>query len=289
MKLNLSKKVAGYFLLKNTSRFYLAGSLVFVSSVYAAEPVSASSVNERLDRIERIINNQNLIDMYTSLQTLKQEVSSLRGDMELFAHELKNLKQQQKDLYVDIDQRMQDIEKSVTSLTAIPPAPGFESSGVSTPSAAVDSAVVGQDVTQPPNAGLDSGQDTLSEQESYQGALSVLKSGRYEEAIQGFQVFLINYPTSTFAANAQYWMAEAYYVLKNFETAIVQFKKVITAYPDSSKVADAYLKMGFSFYELHDWNNAQQALEKVLSDFSSSTAARLAQRRLQQMKLEGHI
>ena len=64
---------------------------------------------------------------------------------------------------------------------------------------------------------------------------------------------------------------------------------VISAYPESRKVPDAYLKIGFSYYEIKDWVKAQSSLEKVLTDFSSSTAARLAERRLQKMKLEGHI
>ena len=84
-------------------------------------------------------------------------------------------------------------------------------------------------------------------------------------------------------------MAEAYYVLKDFESAVAQFNKVITAYPSSNKVADAYLKVGFSYYELSNWALAEQALEKVLADYPTSTAARLADRRLQKMKLEGHL
>jgi len=229
------------------------------------------SVEQRLKLIEQKLDNQNLMQLLNTLQALQREVSELRGDVEVLSFELGKLKKQQKDIYIDLDQRIQQTDKSVAGLQTAPPVMGVTS---------IDGGVEGQGAE---------AQGTLSEQESYQAVLNILKSGRYEEAIQEYQVFLITYPESSFASNAQYWMAEAYYVLKDFQSAVTQFQKVISAYPDSKKVSDAYLKIGFSYYELKEWVNAQSALEKVIADYSSSTAARLAQRRIQKMKLEGNI
>lgn len=280
----LSKKAVERKMLIFSGRFFLVGAICAVSFSVGAEPAPAQSdIDKRLSRMERLLNNQNLIQMYTTQQTLKQELSGLRGDVDILNHELDQIKKQQKDLYLDIDQRLQDLQKNISSLQSIPPVSGF--SGVS-PSASAAPAVSAPLVT---DAATEIMQNSLTEQESYQGALGLLKAGQYNDAIQAFQVFLISYPQSTYAANAQYWMAEAYYVLKDYQSAVSHFSKVITAYPDSRKVADAHLKTGFSFYELKDWTNAKKALEKVVSDYSASTAARLAQRRLQKMQLEGHI
>lgn len=250
-------------------RFFalLVGMGVLSVGVNAAE-----SIEQRVNRMERMLENQNSMQILSTLQSLQREVSELRGDVEVLSFEMDKLKKQQKDIYLDLDQRIQQAEQSVVNLNAAPL--GVKPDGVSLDAEPLDSF---------------DAKGTLGEQESYQAALGVLKSGRYEDAILSFQVFLISYPESKFASNAQYWMSEAYYVLKDFQSAISQFQKVISAYPGSRKVADAHLKIGFAYYEIKEWANARSSLEKVVSDFSSSTAARLAQRRIQKMKLEGNI
>ncbi|MDX1810717.1 MAG: tol-pal system protein YbgF [Gammaproteobacteria bacterium] len=273
-------------------RFLLVAGLCVCVSVVNAAQTAQSSIEQRIARMERLLNNQNLIQMYTAQQALKQELSDLRGDVEVLNHEIEQLKKQQKDIYFDLDQRIQDLQKSVSSMRSIPTVSDFGAPSAGA-AAGANVGVGAETVTPVTGAGTDAAaeinQNSLSEQESYQGGLALLKNGQYDEAIQAFQVFLISYPESTYASNAQYWMAEAYYVLKNFPSAISQFDKVISAYPDSRKVPDAFLKVGFSYYELKDWANAKLALEKVVTDYADSTAARLAQRRLQKMQLEGHI
>ncbi len=253
------------------ARFFIA--LLCLFFVSAGVSVAESALDKRVQKLERMLDNQSLMLLLQSLQALQREVSELRGDVEVLSFELDKLKKQQKDIYLDLDQRIQQTDQSVSNLLA-----GSSVAGFGAPSSEPADELI-----------TDDAQETLGEQESYQAALTLLKSGRYEDAIQSYQVFIISYPESIYAPNAQYWMAEAYYVLKSFQSSISQFQKVISAYPSSRKVADAYLKMGFAYYELKEWVNAQSALEKVITDYSSSTAARLAQRRIQKMKLEGNI
>ena len=89
--------------------------------------------------------------------------------------------------------------------------------------------------------------------------------------------FLITYPDSELADNAQYWRAEASYVTNDYEEALAQFQVVLSKYPRSRKLPDALLKIGYSNYELGRWAGARSALEKVRDDFPDSTAARLAE------------
>ena len=48
------------------------------------------------------------------------------------------------------------------------------------------------------------------------------------------------------------------------------------------------LKLGFSYYELADWTKARDTLEQLKGRYPQSTAAQLADRRLEKMKTEGH-
>jgi len=259
--------MAGSKACRFTSHFLVLSLVIsFTANAFAAGTVK--NYDQRIKHLERLMQNQNLLEMLNQLQSLQREVSELRGQMELLHHDQSNIKKQQKDIYLDLDQRLQEFDKRLNS----------GSTAIMAPTASI---------TAPENGVND--QQALNEQEGYQSSLAVLKAGKYEEAIEAFQIYLITYPASDYAANAQYWMAEAYYVLKDYQSAISQFKKVINAYPDSRKVPDAYLKMGFSFYEIKDWQNAKQALETILAKHATSTAARLADRRLKKMKQDGHI
>ena len=257
--------LASHFFIKS---IVIALALLMCGSAtisFAAGANTAANHDQRIQHLERLLKNQNLLEILTSLQNLQREVSQLRGDVELLSHNLGEVKQQQKEIYIDIDQRIEELDKRL-------------SAGIAVVQPVVESQTQISDEKE---------QLALNEQEGYQAALANLKEGRYDEAIESFQVYLITYPSSNYAPNAQYWMAEAYYVLKNYQSAVAQFNKVINAYPSSRKVPDAYLKLGFSFYELKDWQNARQALQKIMSDHTGSTAANLAKRRLQKMEQEG--
>ena len=111
---------------------------------------------------------------------------------------------------------------------------------------------------------------------------------KYEESIVAFDGFLKAHPKSKFAANAQYWQAEAHYKVKNYEQALAAFKKVIDKYPASAKVPDARLKLGFTYYELEKWEEARQTLTRLRAQFPNSSVAGLAQQRLELMDTQGH-
>jgi TolA-binding protein len=53
-------------------------------------------------------------------------------------------------------------------------------------------------------------------------------------------------------------------------------------------VPDAQLKMGYIHYEQGNWVAAREQLQSLVQRFPDSTAARLANERLQRMSREGH-
>jgi tol-pal system protein YbgF len=119
-----------------------------------------------------------------------------------------------------------------------------------------------------------------SDQQNYQAAFDMISSRRYEEAGAAFQTFLAQFPTSPLADNAQYWLAETYYVRGQFDTALPEFRKVLEEYPQSAKMADALLKVGYCQVELGDSSAARTSLQEVMRQFPDTTAARLASQRL---------
>ncbi len=270
----------------------LVAALFFAAPAALALDTRGMTLDQRLSRLERVLDNQNLAELVMGLERLQQEVASLRGEVEVQGHLIKGLKKQQKELYLDLDQRLQQLEMAASASAEQPQETEFADlpqvalpveggTAASEPPMADEGAMASvPESAQPP---------VLDEAGAYQRAFDLLKSGDYVAARQAFQDFLASYPQGPYADNAQYWLGEVFYVSGQFQQAADEFAKVIERYPESPKVPDALLKLGFSHYELQQWTQARDVLQRVLSQYPSSTAARLAERRLQQMKLEGHI
>ena len=126
------------------------------------------------------------------------------------------------------------------------------------------------------------------EKAAYQAAFDTLKEGRYRQAKAELKTFLGRYPNSSYAGNAQYWLGEAHYVTRDFQQGITEFRVVLDKYPGSNKVPDAMLKLGYTYYELKQFADARQILTDLSQRFPSSTAARLAEKRLERLRQEGN-
>ncbi|MBU0656907.1 MAG: tol-pal system protein YbgF [Gammaproteobacteria bacterium] len=107
-------------------------------------------------------------------------------------------------------------------------------------------------------------------------------------AIPAFRSFLKDYPESSLAPSAQYWVGEALYAEKDYKAATDEFLVVLKDYKGSDKAPDAALKLGYSFYEMKEWVKARKTLEDVTKFFPDSDASKLAGERLDKMKGEGH-
>ena len=254
---------------------------------------SESALEARVAKLERVLNGQGLAELLTRIQRLQEDVEKLRGDLEVQGNDLNGIKQRQRDLYLDIDRRLQQLETAAAATAAPGASPPLAATsaprvapgpGASAPMTAAMPAAPTPTTTTPAPAPPNPEQ----EQAAYQKAFDILKAGRYDDAVAAFHDMLNSYPGGKLADNAQYWIGEAHFAARRFREAADEFSKVINNYPQSSKVADAMLKLGFSYYELADWTKARDTLEMLKGRYPQSTAAQLADRRLQKMKTEGH-
>jgi tol-pal system protein YbgF len=256
--------------------------------VLAAEP--APTLEQRMERLERILRNQSLSDIILQLQQLQQEVQQLRGEVELQKHTLDAQNKRQRDLYLDIDQRLSRLLSPGAATAAPAPPVGKPPAAVEPPADAATPPVAAVTPTPQPTAAPMAAvtpPDPKLEAEAYQKAFNLLKQGRYKESISGFKHFLQNYAGGSYEDNAQYWLGEASYVSRDYDTALVEFTKVLERYPNSSKVPGALLKSGYIFYEKQDWAKAREFFGRLQTEHAGSTEARLAGKRLERMDKEG--
>jgi tol-pal system protein YbgF len=114
----------------------------------------------------------------------------------------------------------------------------------------------------------------------YDDAWRLVERKDYRAAIPRLREFLKKHSNSGLADNAQYWLGECYYGLKEYDQAILEFDAVRRKYPKGDKVPAALLKQGFAFAELGDRVDARLILQELLDRFPQSEEAGRAKQRL---------
>lgn len=274
-----------------------------VAAGVLAAPAAAQdnlTLSERVERLERQVGSGGgggtVADLLMRVRRLEQEVRELRGMVEQQRHEIESLNARQRDQYLDLDRRLQELASGNGASSAIPAESAVEADGGD--ARAADAGNGGEsgaapvrdaagpareaDQPQPPVA------DAEARQEAYDAAFDKLRAGDYAAAAEAFRAFLEQFPEGPLADNAQYWLGESYYVTGNYDIALNAFQGVLNRFPESPKAPDAHLKLGFCYYELEQWEQARQTLEQVRERYPDSSVARLAQNRLRLMRIDGH-
>ena len=273
-----------------------------VESLYpddAAGSTQQKLINQRLSKIENLLQSKGLISLLQQLETLQQEVAELRGQIEVNTHKIETMQKRQRALYIDIDNRIQSVEQKYTSHQSGTQRSGTQNSQddqrvntvaeQSTEESPEDNPVPAASSEQTIAA---NNTETLAVQESdqsqiqqaeYQRAFELLKNSKYSQAIKALGTFLQDHPQSKYSDNAQYWLAEAYYAQNNYGKSIETYKTLIKDYPESQKLPQSLLKIGYSYEELNQLEQAKLWYIDVKQRFPDSTASRLAADRLKRI------
>jgi len=217
-------------------------------------------LTERLDHIDDTLKglaaSNPALELSQQLERLRQEITQLRGQLELNANEVQMASKRQRDMYVDLDTRMRRLELPAAAGAAAPAVAG---------GAAATAA-------------------TEAEARAYEAAQGQRKIGNYQGAIAGFQNFIAQYPKSALAHRAQYWIGDSQYNLREFRSSIASQQKLISAYADSASVPDALLNIASSQIELGEAAAARKTMDGLIARYPASEAAEKARRRLATLK-----
>lgn len=243
-------------------------------------------IDGRLGRIEEQLKGQGLLDLQSQLQQTRDDMAKLRGQLEVLNNTIENTAKRQRDMYIDLDTRLRRFEAGA------PPAAGAAPPNAATPPAVAPPAVAATPpatttattaaAPPPPPAAAPPAQVTLDPNESraYESAQSQRRIGNYQGAIFAFQNFLKQYPKSTLAPRAQYWIGDSHFNLRDYRNAIAAQQTLVKTWPDSPSVPDALLNMASSQSELGEAAAARRTMEEIVSRYPASDAAEKAKRRL---------
>ena len=156
-------------------------------------------------------------EIFYQMQQLQQEVLTLRGMVEQQSNEMKRLKQQRMDDYLDLDRRI-----SSASNKAVAPA----GTGLAAKTTAAATGIAGSG----------------NEVQDYRAAINtVLKKRDYKQGENLLKAYVANYPQGKYRANSEYWLGQVYLATSNYESAKERFKIVAEQYPDIVKVPPNHL------------------------------------------------
>ena len=192
--------------------------------------------------------SQNFGELLYQIQLLQQEVMTLRGQVEEQGYQLRQLKEQSLERYVDLDRRL--------SAGGVAVAGGGSEQGSNTSS--------GTSIAELPG-----------EADANRAAYSEVRSQRFSEATMAFRQFLQDYPDGRYAPNAHYWLGELYLVMTppDLESSRQAFTLLLDQYPDNSKVPDAMYKLGKVYFQKGNPEKAREYFERVIRDYGSSNSS----------------
>lgn len=248
------------------------------------------------------------------IESLKQEISDLRGLVETQEHAIETLKKSQQDLYLDLEKRLSVLQQAHATHKAKPAvetpqalnskptselAPKKSASTLPVhASEAVGSAPEASEISAAPSTESLSANITsvvkqgmaVTEKEAYESAYNLVRLKQYAEAVAAFQNYLVQFKAGEYAANAHYWLGEIYMTqwnadktsMEKLDKAVVAFSNLTTLFPKHPKAADALLKLGLIESEKGNIESAKKYFSQVKNRFPGSAAARIAAARIKQ-------
>ncbi|HEX9396664.1 MAG TPA: tol-pal system protein YbgF [Burkholderiales bacterium] len=237
----------------NEARRRIEALRLQVQQIEAGQAAAA----ERFSKLEGSSSNRDaILELAAQLEALRGEMAKLRGQVEVLANQGDTAAARQKDLYVDIDTRLRKLEQAREQQAAAPEKPA-----AGAPAA--------------PEAG---------ESRAYQAALDQFKVGNYPLAVSAMQGFLVTYPNSSLAPNAQYWVGLAYAGQRDYKNAIAAQRQLLTVWPASEKAPDALLGIASAQESMGSKTTACATLAEVVAKYPKSNAAASAKQRIANCK-----
>lgn len=269
-----------------------------------AQLESVSQIQQRdqfkLAQLEGQSGGRGMVQLLNQVDSLSLDLNKLRGQVEVLSNNIDNAQKRQRDMYLDLDTRMRRIEqvdqaagpkKNEQAIAALGERMKKLEQALAA-RAAIPAPVNTAAVTEAPSpaaavptlapATLSAGDG--SAQAAYDAALSTYRVADYQGAINAFQGFLRQHPRHGLASNAQYWIGDAYYQLRDFRSAIDAQRQLIATYSDSSKVPDALLNIGSAELALGNAAAARQAWEDLATKYPGSESAEKARQRLARLQ-----
>jgi len=237
----------------NTTLGVAGARRIAAIALVAALPLGCATVAEQR-KLEYELNKmrsgsslaeqgKRIAELSTELDTLRAEMAELRGRIEIAEHGAQ-----------------QAAEDARAARQASVPAP------VTAPTEEL-----------PPAEGPASEELAL-----YREAYDAWRTNDHASCVDRFGRFLQSFPSSKYADDAAFWLADCHYRQGDLKTSVLRFDEVATRYPESDKAAEALFRQGEALLQMGPQFSkaAQKAFQRVIDNYPTHKRAADARERL---------
>lgn len=252
--------------IKHNKKFIMAS---FVGLAIFSTSSFSQTLEQRIERLERISSNPVLLQHSQRMNDQQREIQTLYDQVDRLVRQVQTLESKLNQSYEEMDERLNSLEVKSKQAASSQPVP--QVSGSVQADVAVSPTIAASAASQP----------SADAKPAYDKAFGLLREGKYDESIQALNQFVKDYPDSSLASNAHYWLGEAYLIKQEFAKAYASFDTVLKQYADSNKVEDSMLRGADSLVGLNRLDEAKQLYEKLVKQAPESRSAKSAVRRLE--------
>ena len=254
----------------------LLSPTVFAANKAPVTTPTSPAMEKRLANIERLLQSNGLLDMLQQIELLQQEVAKLRGEIEVNNHVIDQMKNRQRDLYTDIDRRLQSIES---------PQAGNQSPSAKTPDTNPPLETLGQieTVTPPENQNqaqtetlaltLDEAEIQPQEQQTPPHSVSsTVSAGTNKGAApkEAKQEAVKQTQPDEVQIQAEYQQAFKLLKQSEYDQAIKAFDKFLKAYPKNQYSDNAQYWMAEALYVKRQYEDAIKEYNNLVTNYPDS-------------------
>lgn len=237
---------------------------------------------------------------YAQIQAMQEEIQQLRGMVEQQANDIKRLKTQREEDYMDLDRRLGALSKGGASAAHAADdvqlnekkAPLAEKKSLKkdlpnspSPSSEVPEEALGDvaattagvanvpvkkgrvldESAETANDSLATNDNGADEFTVYSSALNlIVKSKDYDGGITAMNKYLAQFPKGKYAPNALFWVGSAYQSQNKPEKAIESYERMIKRYPKEVKSDEARLRLARVYFQRGDKEEARVVLDEIV-------------------------
>jgi tol-pal system protein YbgF len=116
----------------------------------------------------------------------------------------------------------------------------------------------------------------------YREAYDAWRTNDHATCVDRFGRFLQSFPSSKYADDAAFWLADCHYRQGDLKTSVLRFDEVATRYPDSDKAPEALFRQGEALLQMGPQfaKAAQKAFQRVIDNYPTHKRAQDARERL---------
>ncbi|MFY0663014.1 MAG: tol-pal system protein YbgF [Natronospirillum sp.] len=221
-------------------------------SIMADELITDELLQQRLSSLHgQFATQDSLTQLLDRIARMEREMQLMNGQIEELTYRLQVAERDNRDRYIDLDQRLTNIQAS----------------GPAALSGRATEVSPAQNVAD-------------AEQRDYNAARDLISAREYERAIAALRSFTEEYPESALVDNAYFWLGEVYTLLREYDSAREVYLKVLTDFSDSERRVDSTFKLGFLEERVGDVDKAVQYYNQVLEMAPGTQLSSLASQRL---------